>query len=268
MTEYDRYGPVVVGIDGSRAAIHAAQWAIDEAVDRNVPLCLVHVTRVAISTKSFVDEYRIDKEYAETSLREAAAAVKATGKPVKLDCIMRHGLAGEALIDESRDASLVCVGSEGVGRIASAFFGSTATEVAKRAHCPVAVVHRPESICDTRQLWIAVAVNEPGESDAAIDCAMQEARLRQLPVLAVGTWQEDMGEHPYDKLDHRVEALRERYRDVRIYPVATPAGLGRFVRKSDEPVAIAVVRRAEIGDVIHTRPSPGSGERTLLIVRD
>ncbi|WP_217265316.1 universal stress protein, partial [Mycobacteroides abscessus] len=75
-------------------------------------------------TKSFVDEYRIDKEYAETSLREAAAAVKATGKPVKLDCIMRHGLAGEALIDESRDASLVCVGSEGVGRIASAFFGS------------------------------------------------------------------------------------------------------------------------------------------------
>lgn len=46
MTEYDRYGPVVVGIDGSRAAIHAAQWAIDEAVDRNVPLCLVHVTRV------------------------------------------------------------------------------------------------------------------------------------------------------------------------------------------------------------------------------
>ncbi|MDO3056999.1 universal stress protein, partial [Mycobacteroides abscessus subsp. massiliense] len=56
MTEYDRHGPVVVGIDGSRAAIHAAQWAIDEAVDRNVPLCLVHVTRIAISTKSFADE--------------------------------------------------------------------------------------------------------------------------------------------------------------------------------------------------------------------
>lgn len=268
MTEYDRHGPVVVGIDGSRAAIHAAEWAIDEAIDRNVPLCLVHVTRVAVSTKSFVDEYRIDKEYAETALRAAASAVKATGKPVKLDCIIRHGLAGDALVAESRNASLVCVGSEGVGRIASAFFGSTATEVAKRARCPVAVVHRPESIPDTRQLWIAVAVNEPGESEAAIDCAMQEARLRQLPVLAVGTWQEDMGEHPYDKLDHRVEALRERYRDVRIYPVATPADLGRFVKKSDEPVAIAVVRRAEIGDVIHTRPSPGGGERTLLIVRD
>ncbi|SHS63549.1 universal stress protein [Mycobacteroides abscessus subsp. abscessus] len=113
-----------------------------------------------------------------------------------------------------------------------------------------------------------MAVNEPDESDAAIDCAMQEGRMRQLPVLAVGTWQEDMGEHPYDKLDHRVEALRERYRDVRIYPVTTPADLGRFLKNSDEPVSIAVVRRADIGHVIHTRPSPGRGERTLLIVRD
>lgn len=101
MTEYDRHGPVVVGIDGSRAAIHAAEWAIDEAIDRNVPLCLVHVTRVVVSTKSFVDEYRIDKEYAETALRAAASAVKATGKPVKLDCIIRHGLAGDALVAES-----------------------------------------------------------------------------------------------------------------------------------------------------------------------
>ena len=32
---------VVVGIDGSQAAIQAAEWAVDEAVSREVPLRLV-----------------------------------------------------------------------------------------------------------------------------------------------------------------------------------------------------------------------------------
>ena len=37
-------GPaVVVGVDGSRTALHAALWAIDEAVARDVPLRLVYV---------------------------------------------------------------------------------------------------------------------------------------------------------------------------------------------------------------------------------
>ncbi len=36
---------VVVGIDGSQAAIQAAEWAVDEAVSREVPLRLVEVIR-------------------------------------------------------------------------------------------------------------------------------------------------------------------------------------------------------------------------------
>jgi nucleotide-binding universal stress UspA family protein len=38
--------PVVVGVDGSDAAITAAKWAIDEAVSRDVPLRIVHVTHI------------------------------------------------------------------------------------------------------------------------------------------------------------------------------------------------------------------------------
>jgi nucleotide-binding universal stress UspA family protein len=36
--------PVVVGVDGSDAAIDAAKWAIDEAISRDVPLRIVQVT--------------------------------------------------------------------------------------------------------------------------------------------------------------------------------------------------------------------------------
>ena len=30
---------IVVGIDGSRAAVDAALWAVDEAVSRDIPRC-------------------------------------------------------------------------------------------------------------------------------------------------------------------------------------------------------------------------------------
>ena len=33
----------IVGIDGSKAALRAALWAVDEAVSRDTPLRLVHV---------------------------------------------------------------------------------------------------------------------------------------------------------------------------------------------------------------------------------
>ena len=34
--------PIVVGVDGSKAAIRAALWGVDEAVSRDVPLCLLY----------------------------------------------------------------------------------------------------------------------------------------------------------------------------------------------------------------------------------
>ena len=38
--------PVVVGVDGSNAAINAAKWAIDEAISRDVPLRIVHARHI------------------------------------------------------------------------------------------------------------------------------------------------------------------------------------------------------------------------------
>ena len=43
MSPNDAVGTVVVGVDGSKAAINAALWAIDEAISRDVPLRLIHV---------------------------------------------------------------------------------------------------------------------------------------------------------------------------------------------------------------------------------
>jgi len=50
---------VVVGIDGSKAAIRAAEWAIDEAAARNVPLRIIYVSRNTIAAAAVNDTDRI-----------------------------------------------------------------------------------------------------------------------------------------------------------------------------------------------------------------
>ena len=97
--------PVVVGIDGSAAAINAAKWAIDEAISRDVPLRMVHVTHIEGAPAAAKDTFRLEVQYAESSLRAATAAVEATGKPVKVEVEILWGSPDGVLINESRNAA-------------------------------------------------------------------------------------------------------------------------------------------------------------------
>ena len=63
----------VVGIDGSQAAIEAAEWAVDEAISREVPLRLIHVIQDQIEPAPLwsVGNVRMELEDAEAALRTA-----------------------------------------------------------------------------------------------------------------------------------------------------------------------------------------------------
>ena len=151
------------------------------------------------------DTFRLDVQYAESSLRAATAAVEATGKPVKIETEILWGSPDTALINESRNASMVCVGSVGIGAVASKMWGSTAASLAEKAYCPVAIIRSPHTVPASEPDWIVVAVQGHAKDESVIEHAMNEARLRTAPVLAVGVWQEDFGETPYDELDRRIE---------------------------------------------------------------
>jgi len=266
--------PVVVGVDGSEAAINAAKWAIDEAISRNVPLRIAHVTHIEIDEDPAApdDAFRLDVQYAEASLREATAAVKATGKPVTVETQLLWGAPDTALIDESREAAMVCVGSLGIGPIARELLGSTATTLAEKAYCPVAVIRSPHDTPATGTDWIVVVVEDRADNESVIQHAIEEARLRKAPVLAVGVWQEDHGETPYDELDRRVEEWKKRYPDVHIYPVATHWGVARFLADhKDESVQLAVVGRAAaetVAQIIgpHSHALIPHGDCSVLVV--
>ncbi|MEI7548141.1 MAG: universal stress protein, partial [Actinomycetota bacterium] len=102
MSEQLTSASIVVGIDGSRTAVRAALWAIDEATSRDIPLRLV---AAANSPAERAD--------AELAVRSAASAVEATGRPVALETHVFDGEPTPILLKHSGTAAMVCVGAVG-----------------------------------------------------------------------------------------------------------------------------------------------------------
>lgn len=249
MTKATSTQPVVVGIDGSLAAVEAALWAIDEAVHRDVPLRLVNVTAPTQPLSAPYDENDVEIQYGESSLRVASSAVTKTGKSVKVETQILHGPVDEALIAESMSASVMYVGSVGIGWIARRVLGSTAFAVAKNARCPVAIVRYPEVRHTEDSRCVVVGIDDRLDNDRLVTHALDEAQLRHAPVLAVGTWSSELGDLPYDELDRRVETWQKRYPELHIRSVSSAGGLPAFLAGYRDDVQLAVVSDADAEEV-------------------
>ncbi len=268
MDDTHRPRPVVAGIDGSETAIRAAQWAIDEAVSRDVPLRLVYATKAAHPS---AQDYESDVRRGKASLRAARTTIDAIDRPVKIETAIVAGPPGGAFVEESRDADLICVGSVGIGRYAQAILGSTAAELAEKSHCAVAIIrprHDEESRSDIS--WIVVAINDEPDNEAVVKRAMEEATLRHAPLLAIGEHHAIRGSR--DGLDAEVDNWRRCYPGVHIYPVADQTDVATFLRRHDERVQLAVIGGSEADQLARIVGPPGHplfhhSECSVLVVR-
>lgn len=260
---------VVVGIDGSQAAIAAAEWAVDEAVSRDVPLRLIHVIpdQVEPGTPASADNKRLELEYGEAALRSASAAVAAAAQPVKVETVILRGSPVATLIAESHHADMVCVGSVGIGRFARGLLGSTAADLAESARCPVAIIRRKRQP-EPDNGWIVVSVKGSSDNDDVIAHAMEEAQRRHAPVLAVGALQGDRDDVP-DELDSRVQVWSRRYPDVRIFPIAARTSIAEFLAGNEERIQLAVIGSSEAHQVeeLIAHTIVGRPECSVLVVR-
>ncbi|MGO9929378.1 MAG: universal stress protein [Mycobacterium sp.] len=261
--------PIIVGIDGSDAAIAAALWGVDEAISRGAPLRLISVMKL---THPCPDDYARDLAHAENSLREARRAVEASGKPVHVETEIPRGPAGSILVEASPDAEMICIGSVGIGRYARSMLGSTATELAEKAHCPVAVLrteldHPPPDIN-----WIVVRMTDAPDNDAVVKYAAWEAKLRRAPMLVLGGPPEDLTDHADSRFEHRVQGWRHRHPGVRVYPITTRDGIAGFLSANNERVQLAVISGSEAGQLArlvgpHGHPLFRHPECSVLVVR-
>jgi nucleotide-binding universal stress UspA family protein len=136
---------VVVGVDGSPGSGDAIGQAFLQAAERALPLTVVHAWQVDLAPAG---ELALDRENARRAVGEAARAVTAesiAGWGEKYpDVVVRpHVLDAhpvDALIEHSRGAELVVVGSRGRGGFRGLLLGSVSQGVLHHAHCPVMVV--------------------------------------------------------------------------------------------------------------------------------
>ena len=85
--------PVVVGIDGSRQAEHAALWAVDEAIGQGVPLRLVYVVRTDLTGPLSAEQYRTAVDAAKLALHAVRSELEA-GPPVTVETLAANRLKG------------------------------------------------------------------------------------------------------------------------------------------------------------------------------
>src|SRR5690349_21518662 len=120
---------VVVGVDGSDSARHAAQWAAELASAWRAPLHLVHTVPSGVAAQAG------DLPW----LRELCDAAERVGVE-SVDGRVVVGSPPEQLVACSRDAGVAVVGSYGEGGSSGMLVGSVAGALVENAECPVAIV--------------------------------------------------------------------------------------------------------------------------------
>lgn len=201
---------VVVGIDGSKAALHAALWAVDEAVSRDIPLRLIYV----IDPVRPAGDLDVRQSTARTALHDARRAVEATGSPVALETDILWGKPLNKLMAESRSAAMICVGSLGIDHARSGQ-GSVASALAGSALCPVAVIHRTPDDSPAPQIGRVVAEVDNG---AVLRHAFEEARLRAVPLRAISVRAPHLSDSGDQSDLARAQLDRRLSRWTRLYP--------------------------------------------------
>jgi nucleotide-binding universal stress UspA family protein len=137
---------IIVGFDGSRHSQVALEWAMREASIHAEPLTVLTVERIAAAGMQGMLVFPADDAFlidARISAREAVAKAAAQlGGPEPPSVTVRavFGMPTAGLIEASKGAGLLVVGSRGVGGFTRLMLGSVSSQVAQHAHCPVAVV--------------------------------------------------------------------------------------------------------------------------------
>lgn len=137
----DHDGPIVVGVDDAPEARAAIRVAFEIARRTNRRVVAYHAYQIVVSRS------RYHNPTPEERQAELAVEVDEIVKPIAADfpgvtwersIVDSHPVWG--LVEASKTASIVVLGSRGRGGFASMLLGSTSREVLRNAECPVFVI--------------------------------------------------------------------------------------------------------------------------------
>ena len=141
-------GVIVVGVDHSEGAKAALRFALEEARLRQATLRVVHAWQFGYIGATGLEgwlpavggELEDFRKGAAAALDETLRELAADTDGVTIERRPEQGTAAEVLIEESRGADLLVVGSRGHGGFAQLLLGSVSQQCAQHAFCPVVIV--------------------------------------------------------------------------------------------------------------------------------
>ncbi len=133
---------IVVGVDGSEPSIEALRWTLRyaELVGADVDAVISWHYPVNYGTTGFAPAWNPEQD-ARTTLAHAVDAVVDRDSTTKVNQIVCEGNATRVLLDQTKDAQMLVVGSRGHGGFAGLLLGSVSASCAEHAQCPVLVIH-------------------------------------------------------------------------------------------------------------------------------
>ncbi|MFI8436860.1 universal stress protein [Streptomyces sp. NPDC079020] len=171
--------PVIAAVDGSPHSWDALDWATHEAVRRRLPLMIVHVRPL---TRRIGQETQ--QREAEELLTESVRRTKLIAPELHPSTLAPLDFPSAALVSLSGDASMVVVGSRGLGGFRSLMIGSNSLATASMAQCPVVVIHSgrgdEDDAAATEPVFpdIVAGVAADESSEAVLDFAFETAASR------------------------------------------------------------------------------------------
>lgn len=145
-----KYGPVVVGVDGSEVSDKAVRYAFAEAAARGAELIAVHTWMDMQMQSSLVGAAAAEREWDAVEkeqhemLAERLSDMTSQYPDVKVSGVVTHDRPVRALSELAERAQLLVVGSHGRGGFKGMLLGSTSRALLQSAPCPLMVV-RPTS---------------------------------------------------------------------------------------------------------------------------
>ncbi|OMC09395.1 universal stress protein [Mycobacterium sp. SP-6446] len=251
---------ILVCVDGSAASHAATAWATREAILRQLPITVMHVVPPVVVGwpvgQMYADMTEWQQENGQHVIDEARKTLSANARGAAAPQIhtqIVYSSVLPALIDASTDASMIVVGSQGMGALGRLLLGSVTAGLIHHARCPVAVIHTDDGAVPDSNAPVLLGVDGSPASEAATALAFDEASRRGVELVALHAWS-DVGVFPMLGMDwrdseakgqevlaERLAGWQERYPDVSVKRLLFCDKPSRWLLQESENAQLVVV---------------------------
>lgn len=135
---------VLVAVDGSDSSQRALRWALDEARARHADLYVLNAWSMpnpgGYAYGTFAIDPAVFSDASAQVLGNAIEALDIGDEDVRVERVSVSGGASWAILQATKAADLLVMGSRGLGGFKGMLLGSVTTQVSRHAECPVVVV--------------------------------------------------------------------------------------------------------------------------------